>query len=63
VRNRAAARVGDQLTLRATITSNQLVKGHATVEFDAIAVANGTKTIAEIEHAAIWRPRQDAQAN
>ncbi|MGA2894975.1 MAG: hypothetical protein ABSE22_19080 [Xanthobacteraceae bacterium] len=63
VRHHAIARIGEQLTLRAAITSNQVVKGHATVEFDAIAIANGTKIIAEIKHTAIWRPRQEPEAD
>jgi hypothetical protein len=62
VRNFAAARVGDHLTLRARITSNIETKGHAIVTFDALAVANERTCIARIEHVAIWRPRQVAQA-
>ncbi len=58
VRNHAVARIGERLTLRSRITSNVVNKGHAIVEFDAIVVADGARTIAEISHAAIWRPRQ-----
>ena len=60
VRHRAVARVGDRLTLRAQITANAVVKGHATVELDAVVAANGI-VVAEIFHAAIWRPRQLAE--
>ncbi len=57
VRNRALAHIGERLSLRARITSNEVVKGNATVRFDALAIANGTTLIAEISHEAIWRPR------
>jgi acyl dehydratase len=56
------ARVGDELTLRSRIASNAVNKGHAIVAFDAIVVADGTRTVAGISHTAIWRPRQVAQA-
>jgi len=58
VRHHGAARVGEQLTLRSKITSNAVSKGHAIVEFDAIIVADGARTVAEITYTAIWRPRQ-----
>jgi len=58
VRNHAAVRVGEELTLRSKITSNFVSKGHAIVEFDATVIANGERTVAEITHSAIWRPRQ-----
>ena len=37
-------------------------KGHAIVEFDAIVIADGARAVAEISHAAIWRPRQVAES-
>jgi hypothetical protein len=58
IRNHAAVRVGQQLTLRSKITSNIVSKGHAIVEFDAIVIANGERSVSEIVHIAIWRPRQ-----
>ena len=58
LRNYAAVHVGQQLTLRSKITSNTVSKGHAIVEFDAIVVADGARSVAEITHVAIWRPRQ-----
>jgi acyl dehydratase len=58
VRHHAAVRIGEQLTIRSKITSNVVNKGHAIVEFDAIVVADDARTVAEITHAAIWRPRQ-----
>jgi hypothetical protein len=57
VRHYAIAHVGSELSLRSKITSNLVVKGHATVEFDAVVVADGRQTVAEISHVAIWRPR------
>ena len=62
VRNFAPAFVGDRLTLRSRIFSNVETKGHSIVTFDAIAVANADTVVARIEHVAIWRPRQVAQA-
>ncbi len=62
IRNHAAARLGEELTVRAKITSNVVSKGHAIVEFDAIVVADGAKSLAELTHTAIWRPRQVSEA-
>jgi acyl dehydratase len=61
IRFHGLARTGDELTLRARITSNAVNKGHAIVAFDAIVVADGARAVAEINHTAIWRPRQVAQ--
>ena len=58
LRNHAAVHIGEQLTLRSRITSNAVSKGHAIVEFDATVVADGERSVAEITHVAIWRPRQ-----
>jgi len=63
VRNHGAARLGEQLALRAKITSNTISKGHALVEFDAIVTADGNRRVAEITHTAIWRPRQAADTS
>jgi acyl dehydratase len=62
LRNHAAVHVGQQLTLRSRITSNAVSKGHAIVEFDAIVVADGQRSVAEITHVAIWRPRQVSES-
>ena len=62
LRNFGAARVGQELTLRNLITSNGVTKGHAIVEFDAIAIADGKHVVASITHTAIWRPRHVAAA-
>jgi acyl dehydratase len=63
VRHYSVARIGEQLTLRAKITSNSVSKGHAFVEFDATVVASGNRMVAAINYSAIWRPRQVAEAS
>jgi acyl dehydratase len=60
VRNFAAARLGEELTLRTRVKANYENKGHAFVELGGIAVADGRRTLCEIHHTAIWRPRQNA---
>ncbi|MFT4096811.1 MAG: hypothetical protein QM651_06790 [Rhodoblastus sp.] len=62
LRNFSAARIGQELTLRNRITSNGVTKGHAIVEFDALAIADGDQVVASITHTAIWRPRHVAEA-
>ena len=62
VRNHAAAKLGEELTLRGKITSNIQSKGHSIVEFDALVVADGTRAVAALTHIAIWKPRQVAEA-
>jgi len=62
IRFHGAARIGEELTLRSRITSNTVNKGHAIVAFEAIVVADGVRTVAEISHSAIWRPRQMAES-
>ncbi len=61
VRNHSLARLGERLTLDARIVSNAVSKGHAIVDFDAVAHADG-RAVASIRHTAIWRPRQVASA-
>ena len=60
VQNLAAVHIGQRLTLRATITSNEVSKGHAIVAFDAVVTADD-RDAAHITHTAIWRPRQVAE--
>ncbi len=62
LRNFSAARVGQELTLHNRITSNGVTKGHAIVEFDALAIADGKQVVAQITHTAIWRPRHVVEA-
>jgi acyl dehydratase len=63
VRNHTVVYVGEQLTLRSKITSNVVSKGHAIVEFDASVIAEDERTVAEITHVAIWRPRQVSEGS
>ena len=63
VRHHAAARLGEELTLRSKITSNVVSKGHAIVEFDALVIADRKACVAEITHVAIWRPRQMSEGS
>ncbi len=53
----AAARIGDELTVRAKVTANYEKKGHRFVDLDGLVVANATTPIARIAHTAIYRPR------
>jgi acyl dehydratase len=53
----AAAKVGDELTVRARVTANYERKGHRFVELDGLVVANGTAPVARVAHTAIYRPR------
>jgi acyl dehydratase len=53
----AAAKVGDELTVRAKVTANYEKKGHRFVDLDGLVVANGATPIARIAHTAIYRPR------
>ncbi len=53
----AAAKVGDELSVRAKVTANYERKGHRFVELDGLVIANGTAPIARIAHTAIYRPR------
>jgi len=58
----AAARIGDELYVRARITANYEHKGHKFVDVDVLVLANRAKPIARIAHTAIWLPRQLAAA-
>jgi hypothetical protein len=53
----AAAKVGDELTVRAKVVGNYEKKGHRFVDLDGLVVANGTTPVARISHTAIYRPR------
>jgi hypothetical protein len=62
VRNHSAARVGDELSLLARVTKNYERKGHRFVELDVLVSAED-RPIARIQHVAIYRPRQLAEAS
>jgi len=58
----AAARIGDELSVRARITGNYQHKGHRFVDVDVLVLADRAAPIARIAHTAIWLPRQLAAA-
>jgi hypothetical protein len=58
VQNFRAARVGEELSVRARISANYERKGHRFVELDALVIAGARAPAARILHTAIWRPRQ-----
>ena len=61
IRHFAAARVGDTISARARVARNYEHKGHLFVEADVLVLANQTP-VARVEHVAIYRPRQIAEA-
>ena len=62
IRHLAAAKVGDELTVRAKVTSNYEKKGHRFVELDGIIVANNATPVAHCQHTAIYQPREQRAA-
>jgi len=58
VQNFSPLRVGDEMSVRATIRDNYERKGHRFVELDGVVLANGARPVARVLHTAIWRPRQ-----
>jgi hydrogenase maturation factor len=58
VQNLSAARVGETLTARARVLANYERKGHLFVELDVLVAGDGMRPVAQVRHAAIYRPRQ-----
>jgi acyl dehydratase len=58
VTNFAAARIGDELTARASVAANYERKGHRLVDLDMILIANDTTVLAHVLHTAVYRLRQ-----
>jgi acyl dehydratase len=58
VTNFAPAHYGDTVQSRATVSRTYEHKGHRFVELDVLLVANGKTAVAQIDHTAIYRPRQ-----
>lgn len=56
------ARYGDRVEARARVAREYEHKGHRFVDLDVLLVANGRAAIAHIDHTAIYRPRQVAEA-
>ena len=58
VANFAAARVGDELSVRARVAANYEKKGHRLVDLDALVIANGRTVVARVLHTAVYQLRQ-----
>jgi hypothetical protein len=54
----AAARVGDELSVRARVAANYERKGHRLVDLDALVIANGHTLVSRVLHTAVYRLRQ-----
>ncbi len=63
ITNFAVAHYNDVLEARAYVAKQYEHKGHKFVELDVLLVANGVMPIAQIDHIAIYRPRQVAEAS
>jgi hypothetical protein len=61
VTNFAAARVGDELSVRARVAANYEKKGHRLVDLDALVIANGRTVTARVLHTAVYQLRQLAK--
>ena len=61
VANFAAARVGDELTVRARVAANYERKGHRLVDLDLLVIANGRTVVTRVLHTAVYQLRQLAQ--
>ena len=55
-------RVGEELMAQAVVTKNYNHKGHQFVDLDVWVLANRARPVAHVQHTAIYRPRQLAQA-
>ena len=60
--NFAAAHYGDTIEARASVAKQYEHKGHRFVELDVLLVADGERVISQIDHTAIYRPRQVSAA-
>ena len=58
VANFAAARIGDELSVRARVAANYERKGHRLVDLDALVIANGRTVISRVLHTAVYQLRQ-----
>jgi acyl dehydratase len=61
VRNFSPARVGETLTARSRVAANYERKGHLFVELDVLVLGEGARPVAQVQHTAIYRPRQMAE--
>jgi acyl dehydratase len=58
VRHHALVRDGESIDTRAVVTREWTRKGHRFVELDVGIIADGERTVARIDHTAIYRPRR-----
>jgi hypothetical protein len=57
VTNFSAARVGDELSVRARVAANYERKGHRLVDLDALVIANGRTVLSRVLHTAVYKLR------
>jgi hypothetical protein len=62
VQNFSAARAGETLVARTCVRANYERKGHLFVELDVLVLGDGARPVAQVQHTAIYRPRQAAAA-
>lgn len=60
VQNFGVARIGETLTARPRVVGNYERKGHLFVELDVLVLTDGLRPIAQVQHTAIYQPRQMA---
>lgn len=61
--NFAATYYGDTVEARAIVANQYEHKGHLFVQLNVLLVANGETALTQIDHTAIYRPRQVADAD
>lgn len=57
VTNFSAARIGDELSVRARVAANYEKKGHRLVDLDALVIANGRTVLSRVLHTAVYKLR------
>jgi acyl dehydratase len=57
VQHLSIVRIGEALSVRASVASNYEKKGHQFVDLDALVIANGERPVAHLLHTAIYRLR------
>ena len=58
VQNLGLAYVGETLTARSRVTGNYERKGHLFVDLDVLVLGESTRPVAQVQHTAIYRPKQ-----
>lgn len=62
VQNFGVSCVGETLTAHSRVSGNYEKKGHLFVKLDVLVLCEGTRPVAQVQHTAIYRPRQLAEA-